>query len=409
MLYLLLNYNSFNSNKSDILFKLIMKAILINQFFDIFTSNSNKKIKILKINVFLFMGLIGYVIGFIFFISITIFIKLNLFITLFIIVISSITFLLFNYIKKVITGIEEYIFYHNFFIVLLSIFVFLKVNKMPVIPFLELLCYSIALMQIIGRLGCLKSGCCYGRLNYWGITYNETLYKNKIPYYFINKRLFPVQFIESLLILIIFSSGILFIINDFKPGTGLIYYLVSYSLIRFFLEFKRGDIDRKYFLFLSEAQWTGSIIILILIILQIFNILPYYSILFYYSLTCLICLVFIILIIELNFKQYSLFLPRHILEIADIIEKYPVKNSQLKVIKKENIKIKRTSKGLLISKGVITINNKLNTIVTFSHESIKLNKNIARLIGKYILIITTINKKCTISKGNLGVFHIVIS
>lgn len=123
-------------------------------------------------------------------------------------------------------------------------------------------------------------GCCYGRPHFWGISNNKHYQKQGIPQCYISKRLFPVQFIESLFILIIFSTGIFFIINHFKPGTGLVYYLSSYSLIRFFLEFKRGDINRKYFLFFSEAQWTGVIIILGLIILQLFNILPYYLILF---------------------------------------------------------------------------------------------------------------------------------
>jgi phosphatidylglycerol:prolipoprotein diacylglycerol transferase len=104
---------------------------------------------------------------------------------------------------------------------------------------------SLLIFHAFGRIGCSLAGCCYGAelppgTNILGIPL----------------RLFPAREIESLCLFA------LFFIFAFKiKRYRLQKYLLCYSVLRFFLEFGRGD-NRGFFLIhaLSPAQVTSIIV-----------------------------------------------------------------------------------------------------------------------------------------------------
>jgi len=118
----------------------------------------------------------------------------------------------------------------------------------------------------IGRIGCLLAGCCYGR-EYHGfgsITfYNSELAPVGLP-------LFPMQIVESICNLIIFII-ILLTYKKFK-GTykTIALYSVLYSVVRFALEFFRGDSVRGIII-LSTSQWISIVLFIVGIILFIYD------------------------------------------------------------------------------------------------------------------------------------------
>lgn len=117
----------------------------------------------------------------------------------------------------------------------------------------------VPLGHMFGRIGCGCAGCCYGIL-YNGIGAIRIITVDGSALV----SLFPVQFLEAFLNLLLFIGLVLYT-NKFHTGfRTLILYLVPYGVIRFFLEFLRGDIIRGTFLSLSTAQWT-SIALLLLI------------------------------------------------------------------------------------------------------------------------------------------------
>ena len=112
---------------------------------------------------------------------------------------------------------------------------------------------SIPLIHAVGRLGCFAAGCCYG-IPYHGpfhvIFTHSPIAPSGIP-------LFPVQLVESFLNLVIFL--ILFVYakkersSQFLAGV----YLILYSVMRFNLEYLRGDTERGFQLLFSTSQWIS--------------------------------------------------------------------------------------------------------------------------------------------------------
>ncbi len=102
--------------------------------------------------------------------------------------------------------------------------------------------YAVALPigQAIGRIGCFVGGCCYGVAlaegNPWHLTRQ------------------PVQLYEAALDALL--AVILFSIRKRPRPVGVLfrYYLLSYALIRFGLDFLRGD-EKQMGGFLSYVQW----------------------------------------------------------------------------------------------------------------------------------------------------------
>lgn len=125
---------------------------------------------------------------------------------------------------------------------------FIKKHKLNYATMADIVSPSIALGHFFGRLGCFSAGCCYGRPagdSFLGITFSSQYAHNHtgVP---LGTSLYPTQLMESILNLINFI--ILFLIFKKKKFDGQIFslYIFNYSLIRFFMEFFRGDSDRGY-------------------------------------------------------------------------------------------------------------------------------------------------------------------
>ena len=102
----------------------------------------------------------------------------------------------------------------------------------------------------IGRIGCLLAGCCHG-LEYAGpLAVNNLLIDT-------GKTYFPIQIVEAVLNLGIFMF-LLWYKRRMRPTYYILcVYLFLYSILRFILEFFRGDLIRGSFLMLSTSQWIS--------------------------------------------------------------------------------------------------------------------------------------------------------
>lgn len=126
----------------------------------------------------------------------------------------------------------------------LLLFPILIGKQFPMVKLMNMCVPSVIIGHAIGRIGCLLGGCCYGKPSKWGI-----VYKAGTPAYEVYgaERLLPVPIIETVLLLLLFCI----VIRIGKKSVSI--YLTGYSIIRFFLEFLRGD-DRGGQGFLSPAQ-----------------------------------------------------------------------------------------------------------------------------------------------------------
>ena len=151
-----------------------------------------------------------------------------------------------------------FVFYGGLIGGVLGIYIYSKSFKISFNDLSNIFIAVIPIFHSIGRIGCLLAGCCYGReYNGFGsITfYNTNLAPTGVP-------LFPIQIVESICNLIIFII-VLLTYKKFK-GTykTIALYSVLYSVVRFILEFYRGD-DIRGIIVLSISQWI-SIVLFIL-------------------------------------------------------------------------------------------------------------------------------------------------
>lgn len=106
----------------------------------------------------------------------------------------------------------------------------------------------IPLGHAFGRLGCLLAGCCYGS-EYNG-AFAVILNINGVAV-----STFPIQAVESILNLFLCFGLICICKKIRRKSLLLMVYLYMYSVMRFFLEYFRGDLVRGVFLGLSTSQW----------------------------------------------------------------------------------------------------------------------------------------------------------
>lgn len=141
---------------------------------------------------------------------------------------------------------------------------YIKKHDLPLWKVGDILAPSIAIAQAVGRLGCFSAGCCYGKPSDlpWAVTFRDldSLARLNIP-------LHPTQLYESSGTFIIFLF--LIFMRKKKSFDGQLFwlYVLLYSILRFFIEFFRGD-EIRGMLFggpLSTSQGIGIPIAIIAI------------------------------------------------------------------------------------------------------------------------------------------------
>jgi phosphatidylglycerol:prolipoprotein diacylglycerol transferase len=109
---------------------------------------------------------------------------------------------------------------------------------LPAWKTLDILALGLPLGQSVGRLGCFMAGCCYGKPTDlpWGVTFThpETLGP-------LGVKVHPTQLYESFLALGVFA--VLYRLRARKQYDGqlVVTYFLLAGLVRFAVEFFRGD------------------------------------------------------------------------------------------------------------------------------------------------------------------------
>ena len=121
----------------------------------------------------------------------------------------------------------------NYFAVLffvpMLLMIYFYVIKIPPLKQMDIITPAYPLALIFVKIACFCSGCCHG------IEFSSGLFNASTERYE-----FPVQLAEACLALILFVS-LMFYKKKLKEGTLFPLFLISYSGIRFFLEFLRGE------------------------------------------------------------------------------------------------------------------------------------------------------------------------
>jgi phosphatidylglycerol---prolipoprotein diacylglyceryl transferase len=138
----------------------------------------------------------------------------------------------------------------------------LRKHKLPLWMSGDLFAPGIALGYMVGRLGCLLAGCCFGKQTNvaWAVTFTDPVANLNVgtP---LNVPLHPTQLYESaaglvilLLLLVIERKGRAF------AGRTFWLFVLFYSVSRFIIEFYRGDDRGMPVTWLSTSQLISLVL-----------------------------------------------------------------------------------------------------------------------------------------------------
>lgn len=130
--------------------------------------------------------------------------------------------------------------------------------RTPVSEMLDIAFAGVPLFHAFGRVGCFLGGCCYG-MEYHG-PFSVVYPNGSLGGAPAGVELFPVQLAESGLNLILWAVLLLVYRKTARPWLTSGLYLVCYGVIRFILEYFRGDLIRGHFGALSSSQFISVFI-----------------------------------------------------------------------------------------------------------------------------------------------------
>ncbi len=127
--------------------------------------------------------------------------------------------------------------------------------KLKLKEFVDVYAVVLPLGHAVGRVGCHLAGCCYG-IEYDGpfsVVYEHAT-EGSTP---VGVPLFPVQLAEATALLLLFFVLLTVYLCTKKRLVPSVTYAMGYAVIRFTLEFFRGDAERGVLLGISTSQWIS--------------------------------------------------------------------------------------------------------------------------------------------------------
>lgn len=142
-------------------------------------------------------------------------------------------------------------------------YLYLRIRKVPVWPYLDVLALGTPLLQFSIRMACLLAGCCYGKPTDvpWSITFSNP--SSTAYYYLPNIPLHPTQVYSMIhaMLLFVFVNIYYFKKKNRAPGEVVPVMFLGYLIPRGVIEFWRADIDRG--MWFGELISTGQIMSLL--------------------------------------------------------------------------------------------------------------------------------------------------
>ena len=159
---------------------------------------------------------------------------------------------------KTVTGVifGGSVFYGGLFGGIVAGLITVKAKKLDLATYADISASAAPLFHFFGRIGCFLSGCCYGIESHFGFAAQNNPYVPEVN----GVTRFPVQLVEAGFNLVLFIVFYRLLKSGKCRGRLFILYLLSYSVIRFSLEFLRGDAVRGFVFGLSTSQFISAII-----------------------------------------------------------------------------------------------------------------------------------------------------
>ena len=163
----------------------------------------------------------------------------------------------FDFAQHIISLFSGMVFYGGLYGALGAGMMVAAKRKAPIGDMCDLFAVFAPLFHIFGRIGCFLAGCCYGVSWEYGISGRMVAEGVRE-----HTKRFPVQLLEAGLLAVLFLVIYVLFIKGKNKGNLLYLYLAVYAVLRFFLEFLRGDEIRGRLWVFSTSQWISIITLL---------------------------------------------------------------------------------------------------------------------------------------------------
>src|SRR5438105_2638701 len=163
------------------------------------------------------------------------------------------------------------VFYGGLIVAVIVALWYIRKVGLPLWTTCDVFAPGIALGHVVGRLGCLFAGCCYGRPTDkpWGITFTDPFAATNVgtP---LGVPLHPTQLYEAGAELVIL---VMLLTTERKgrsyPGRTFWLYMLLYAISRFIIEFYRGD-DRGTVGMFSTSQFISILLAPLAIVMLVY-------------------------------------------------------------------------------------------------------------------------------------------
>jgi phosphatidylglycerol:prolipoprotein diacylglycerol transferase len=150
-----------------------------------------------------------------------------------------------------------FVFYGSLIFAIPTIIIFLKVKKIPVWPFLDVVAILTTIVHAFGRMGCFMAGCCYGvpHDTFPSVTFSHPKSQAE-P---LDTPLHPTQLYSAFSIALIGMFLVWYEKRKRFDGELMLLYIMLYAIARSVIEIFRGDIQRGYVIegLLSNSQFIS--------------------------------------------------------------------------------------------------------------------------------------------------------
>lgn len=359
-----------------------------------------------RIRSFHFFGVSGYIIGTILGVVLAVQLSLQPSIVLLLAGVGAATFFALAFLAKQIAGEETIVYYHHEISIMVLCTLTLYLLKLPVLPYLDIALLGIGTFLACGRIGCYSVGCCHGRPHKHGVSYGQAHVEEGFTWFYKDIPLLPVQLIESAYVFLTVITGIVLLLNHVAPGTVLIVYTVVYGLMRFAMEFFRGDPDRPQWQGLSEAQWTTLILTAITFGMSKMHWLPAYS--WHWIILSVMMVASAITIYYFHrYPAHKLFSPMHIKQMAEGLQMLEGANADSQINQEQMINVYNTDLGLAVSCNQLAGGTVLKYYTVSFKDKAALQLQSADKIAKLISILDQQPEKYDIIDKQNGIYHIL--
>lgn len=142
-----------------------------------------------------------------------------------------------------------FVFFGGLYGAVAAVWLYARGARVPAEKLLNILLPAVPLIHSLGRAGCFCVGCCYGKPSEkWGVVFSRSeIAPAGVP-------LLPVQLYEAAGAMLLFIALACMGAKRADGRKMLAVYLLAYGLLRFGLEFLRGDAYRGFVLGLSVSQ-----------------------------------------------------------------------------------------------------------------------------------------------------------